>query len=144
MVCMIKVVIADDSLSIRKGVRTMLERVPGFSIIGEACDGQEAIALIEKLSPDVLILDISMPVMDGITAMKILHQRASKIPILILSAHDDCNTITEILNNGAQGYILKDDAPEYLPGAIKLAAQGKNGLYSPMLQKKFKGLLDAQ
>ncbi len=139
---MIKVVIADDSLSIRKGVRLILEHTPGFSVVGEASDGQEAIDLIEKLFPDVLILDISMPVMDGITAMIALRQRGSKVPILILSAHDDWYSVLECLNNGAQGYILKEEAPEFLPGAIQLAAQGKYGLNSPKVQKKYKSSLD--
>ncbi len=132
---MIKVVIADDSLSIRKGVRIMLEHTQGFSVIGEASDGQEAIELIEKLSPDVLILDIAMPVMDGITAMITLRQRGCQIPILILSASDDCLNVTESLNNGAQGYILKEEAPELLVGAIQHAAQGEDRLNSLRVQK---------
>jgi DNA-binding NarL/FixJ family response regulator len=139
---MIKVVIADDSLSIRRGVRAMLEHTPGFTIVGEACNGQEAIDLIEKLSPDVLILDLTMPVMDGITALITLRQRGSNVPILILSAHDDWFSVLECLNNGAHGYILKEEAPEFLPEAIQLAAQGKDGLNSPKVQNRYKSSLD--
>ncbi len=83
-----------------------------------------------------------MPVMDGITTMITLRQRGSKVPILILSAHADCDTVMESLNNGAHGFILKDEAPEFLPGAIQLAAQGKYGLNSPKVQNKYKSSLD--
>jgi DNA-binding NarL/FixJ family response regulator len=137
---LIKVVIADDSLTIRRGVRGLLERAPGISVIGEACNGQEAIELTEKLLPHVLILDIEMPVMDGITAIINLRQKGCKVPILILSASDNLCMVMECLESGAHGYILKDEAPEFLPGAVQRAAQGKDGLNSPRITKKYKSL----
>ncbi len=139
---MIKVVIADDSLSIRKGVRNILEHTQGISVVGEASNGREAIVLVEKLSPDVLILDFFMPVMNGIAAMITLRKRGCQIPILILSASDDCLSVTESLNNGAQGYILKDEAPELLVSTIQHAVQGEDRLNSLRVQKIYRSMMD--
>ena len=126
----IKVVIADDHAVMRVGIRNILARSNEISVIGEASDGQQAIALIESLKPDVLILDMEMPVMDGVEVARWMQITASPVRILVLSAYDDCQYILEMLNMGAYGYLIKDEAPEVIVDAVRGIANGEKGWIS--------------
>jgi DNA-binding NarL/FixJ family response regulator len=120
----IKVIIADDHPYIRLGVRRVLEGVPNILVAGEAGNGKEAIHLVEIYHPDVLVLDISMPVMDGFQVMDYLRRCNSKVRIIVLSAHNDNEYIAEALVRGAWGYYLKEEAPFVIAEAVLQAGRG--------------------
>ncbi len=118
----IRVVIADDHPVIRKGLCRILQRSPRMEVVGEAKDGQEALRLVEELMPDVLLLDVQMPVLDGIAVIDILQRRGVDILILVLSAIDDPLFRQELLARGACKYIPKEEAI-YLAAEIQQAAE---------------------
>ena len=120
----IKVVIADDHEQIRRGVRKLLAIAPEIRVVGEACNGQEAIELVQKHRPHVLILDLQMPVMDGIQVMDTLRDCKSNVRVLVLSAFNDSRYISEVLTRGAWGYYLKDEASTTIVEAVRQAARG--------------------
>jgi DNA-binding NarL/FixJ family response regulator len=115
---MIKIVIADDHPGIRASIRNLLEHCPEFFIVGEAENGLQALQLVRELGPDVLLLDIHMPVMDGIEVLEILRKTDDRIRILILSAFANQFFLFETITRGANGYIIKEDAPTLLEKAI--------------------------
>lgn len=120
----IKVLIADDHPLIRLGYRKLLDGKSDIQIVGEASNGREAIELVEKCNPDVLILDLQMPVMDGIQALEHLKNLGSKVRVLIVSAFLDNQYTSEVLSRGAWGYYLKDEAPNIIVDAVRQAARG--------------------
>jgi DNA-binding NarL/FixJ family response regulator len=120
----VKVIVADDHPLIRMGIRNLFNGMPDIQVIGEAANGQEAIDLVEKLHPDVLILDLQMPIMDGIQALEHLQRCGSKVRILIVSAFNDTQYTSEVLTRGAWGYYLKDEAPTMIVEAVRQAARG--------------------
>ncbi|MDP2966554.1 MAG: response regulator transcription factor [Pelolinea sp.] len=120
----IKVVIADDHAVVRAGLRTLLKSEPGFELLGEAASGFEVIELVKNTSPDVLVLDISMPDLDGIAVTKIIKSTTSKTKILILTVHEDDAMAREAIESGASGYILKHAAESELINAIRRIVQG--------------------
>jgi DNA-binding NarL/FixJ family response regulator len=126
----IRVVIADDHAIMRVGIRNILSRSDKISVVGEASNGAEAIQLVSELGPDVLILDMEMPVMDGVEVARRLHTNQSPVRVLVLSAYDDRQYILEMLNMGAAGYLIKDEAPEVIVDAVKGIASGEKGWIS--------------
>jgi len=120
----IKVVIADDHAVVRAGLRTLLTSESEFELLGEAASGLEVIELVKKTSPDVLVLDISMPDLDGITVTKKVKSTTSKTKILILTVHEDDAMVREAIESGASGYILKHAAESELINAIRRIVQG--------------------
>lgn len=126
----IKVVIADDHAVMRVGIRNILTRSNEICVVGEASDGQQAIMLIDELKPDVLILDMEMPVMDGVEVARRMQMSASPVRILVLSAYDDRQYILEMLSMGAYGYLIKDEAPEVIVDAVRGIAKGEKGWIS--------------
>lgn len=120
----IRVVIADDNPAIRSGVRRLLERSGRIEVVGEAKNGLEAVQLVAKHRPQVLILDIEMPVMNGIEALDQLMAQKSDVCVLILSAYDDPHFVRGAFERGAKGYLTKDTSPSQLVGAVELAYQG--------------------
>jgi two-component system, NarL family, response regulator DegU len=99
-------------------------------VVGEASNGAEAIDLVNELNPDVLILDMEMPVMDGVEVARRLQANKSPVRVLVLSAYDDRQYILEMLNMGASGYLIKDEAPEVIVDAVQGVAQGEKGWIS--------------
>ncbi len=128
----IQVLLADDHLVVRKGLRAILERQSGMEVVAEAADGREAVALSESLSPDVVIMDITMPHLNGIDATAQIVKRNSKIGVVILSVHSDETYILRALNSGAKGYLLKDSAETDLVKAVDTVALGKP-FFSPSI-----------
>ena len=120
----VKVAIADDHPMIRKRVRQLLEALPEITIVGEAGDGKAALELVEKMAPDILVLDIQMPGMDGIEVIKKLTQQGTAIFILVLSGIDDPMFIREILSMGACRYVIKGDISN-INKNIQLMLMGK-------------------
>jgi DNA-binding NarL/FixJ family response regulator len=126
----IRVVIADDHTIMRVGIRNILSRSSDICVVGEASNGAEAIQLVGELGPDVLILDMEMPVMDGVEVARRLQVNKSPVRILVLSAYDDRQYILEMLNMGAAGYLIKDEAPEVIVDAVQGIAGGEKGWIS--------------
>lgn len=126
----IRVVIVDDHPIVRRGVKLMLERADDIELVGEASTGEEALVLVKETSPDVLILDMQLPDMDGVEVTQTLQQNGSAVKILILSAHDDLIYIHELMEAGAMGYLIKDEAQEIIVDAVRGIAQGEQGWLS--------------
>src|SRR5690554_2333021 len=106
-----RVVLADDHDVVRQGLRRLLDRTPEIEVVGEASDGLEALNSVHEHQPDVLLLDIEMPVMDGIEVAKRLREAGVKVRILVLSAYDDHEYIRALLDIGVSGYLVKGEAP---------------------------------
>ena len=121
----IRVIIADDHAVVRQGIRHVLEDVPGLEVIAEAGDGDEVLSLLDEHTPDLLVLDISMPGKTGLEVAKELRAEGSEIGILILSMHDNPEYVLEAVRVGADGYILKDVGPAELREAIEAVHAGK-------------------
>ena len=126
----IRVVLADDQALFREGLRTLLSTRPEVEVIGEAANGQEAVSLVARLHPDVVLMDLQMPVMDGIRATAHIRQHWPAIPILALTTFDDDANLFGALRAGAAGYLLKDVSSETLLSAITAAARGEAFLQS--------------
>lgn len=126
----VRVVIADDHAIMRVGIRNILSRSNEICVVGEASNGAEAIELINELNPDVLILDMEMPIMDGVEVARRLQASNSPVRILVLSAYDDRQYILEMLNMGASGYLIKDEAPEVIVDAVQGISHGEKGWIS--------------
>lgn len=121
----IRVVIADDHLMVRKGLRLILEEAgEDIEFLGEAADGTAVVVLVEQLQPDVVVMDIRMPGMDGIAALKRIHAMWPHIAVLLLTTYDEDELMLQGLQAGACGYMLKDTPLEKLLNAIHTAAQG--------------------
>jgi DNA-binding NarL/FixJ family response regulator len=123
-----KIVLADDHTLVRGGLRLLLEREPSYTVVAEAGDGRAALDLIEKYQPDVAVLDIAMPLLNGIEVAERICATMPKTAIIILSMHSDESYILRALKAGARGYLLKDSAETDLIAAVKDVQQGKTYL----------------
>ncbi len=121
---LIKIIIIDDHDLLREGISARLQDVPYVEIIAEGSNGREAVDLCQRLQPDVLLMDISMPVMNGLEAAEIIRETGIKTRILFLSIYDDNEYIQEALRIGANGFVLKDVSKPEMLNAIKSVAQG--------------------
>jgi DNA-binding NarL/FixJ family response regulator len=126
------VLLADDHGVVRKGLRFLLERQGGFEIAGEAVDGREAVRLAEELGPDVIIMDIAMPQLNGIDATAQIVKRNPGIGVIVLSMHADEGYLVRALTAGAKGYLLKDSAEADVVRAVEAVAAGKP-FFSPAI-----------
>lgn len=131
---MIRVLLADDHAILREGLKTLLATDPEIQVIGDASNGQEAVNLVEKLKPDVLLMDIGMPVMNGLEAAKKIAQLYPTVKVLILTQYDSQDYLFNVLQAGAQGYVLKRSASTELFSAIKTVHDGLAYL-SPAMTK---------
>ena len=122
---MIKILIADDHLIIRQGLRLILETEPDLELIGEASDGNEALSLCKKLKPDVVLMDLRMPDMDGLTAIEKLRTEQPEIAVVILTTFNEDDLMLRGLQAGAHGYLLKDTDRNTLFNTIRAAARGE-------------------
>jgi two-component system, NarL family, response regulator NreC len=130
----ISIVLADDHPVVRRGMRTLLEAEPDFSVTGEAGDGLETVRVVERLQPDVLVLDLMMPGLSGLEALRIIGQRAPRTRVVVLSMYSSNAFIAEALKNGAIGYVLKGCTEENLIQAVRAAAKGKRFLSPPVTE----------
>lgn len=131
---MIRVIIADDHHLVRQGIRALLERVGDIEIIGEADNGQEALELVGQLAPDILIVDISMPRMNGIQTADRVGALRSLTQVIILSMHSDKILVRQAIKAGVKGYLLKNALAEELILAVRAAARGETYL-SPAISE---------
>lgn len=129
-----RILIADDHGIVRKGLRLQLEQNGAFEVVGEATDGRTAVQMAEQLSPDIVIIDIGMPNLNGIQATTQIVKKNPQTGVIILSMHSDETYITRALAAGARGYLLKDNAEVDLFRAVQVVAQGKP-FFSPAIAK---------
>ncbi len=120
-----KIILADDHSLVRAGLKELIQKDPDLTVVGEAEDGQKLLDLLPSQKCDLIVADISMPNMDGLTAIKVIHQKYPMIKILILSMLKDYQHFQEVMAQGALGYMVKDDASEQLVVAIKTILKGK-------------------
>ena len=132
---MIRVLITDDHLIVREGLRLILETVDGIEIAGEASDGAECLALVPECKPDVILMDLQMPRMDGITAIGHLRSQFPEIAIVILTTYNEDDLMIRGLQAGARGYLLKDTSRENLLDTIQAAAKGETLLKPEILAR---------
>ncbi len=130
----IRIVLADDHKLMRSGLRVLLEQQQDFTVVGEASDGREAVALVNSQKPDVLVMDIGMPNLNGIEAAGQIAEGHPEISIVMLSMHSDESYVLRALKAGAKGYLLKDSAETDLIRAVHSVAEGKS-FFSPAVSK---------
>ncbi|HWZ31249.1 MAG TPA: response regulator transcription factor [Bryobacteraceae bacterium] len=127
---MIKILLADDHALVRQGFKMILSAQPDMEIVGEAGNGREAVELAEKLQPDLIVMDVTMPELNGIEATRRVTTAAPRARVLALSMHKDAVYVREILRAGARGYLLKDSVDADLLAAVRSVAKGE-GYLSP-------------
>ena len=125
---MIKVLLADDHSIVRAGLRRLIEDSGDMQVIAEAADGREALRLVEKEKPDVVVVDISMPGLDGLEVISRLHSAQPGLPILVLTMHEEGQYVVRSIEAGAMGYLTKQSAPEQLVNAIGKVLSGSRYL----------------
>ncbi|HEY1340193.1 MAG TPA: response regulator transcription factor [Bryobacteraceae bacterium] len=130
----IRILLADDHGVVRKGLRFILERQPGMEVVGEAGDGREAVRLAEELKPNVVIMDVAMPLLNGIEATAQIVRRDSAAAVIVLSMHSDEDYLLSVLNAGAKGYLLKDSADADVVRAVEAVSKG-SPFFSPEIAK---------
>lgn len=123
----IKVLLADDHTMLREGLRRSMEAA-GFDVVGEAGDGDEAISLATELDPDVILMDVSMPVTDGIEATRTLVAQSSRAAVVMLTMHADADVLARAVRAGAAGYLVKDCSTDEIVRVVSLAAEGATAL----------------
>ncbi len=130
----IRILLADDHVVMRGGLRLLLEREADFEVVGEAADGRETVELARKLEPDVIVMDVAMPNLNGIEATRQVVSAHPEIAIVVLSMHSDESYVLRALKAGARGYLLKDSAEGDLIRAIR-AVQERKAYFSPAISK---------
>jgi two-component system, NarL family, response regulator NreC len=126
----IKIFLADDHTIVRQGLKLILSAQPDIEVVGEAANGREAVELVQKLKPDIVLMDVAMPELNGIEATRRMVQANSRLKILVLSMHKEAVYVREILRAGARGYILKDAIDTELLSAVRSVVRG-DGYISP-------------
>lgn len=132
---MIRIVLVDDQNLVRQGIQTLLDLEPDLEIVGVAGDGQEALDVVAQCRPDVVLMDIRMPKMDGVAATRLLHERYPEIGVIILTTFDDDEYVFEGLKAGARGYMLKDVNSDDIAAAVRTVAAGE-ALIQPSIARK--------
>jgi two-component system, NarL family, response regulator NreC len=130
----IRILLADDHTVVRKGLRLLLESQPGFTVVADAADGRDAIALAERHAPDVVVMDVAMPGLNGIEAARQISAKLPHTAIVFLSMHSDESYVLKALKSGARGYLLKDSAEQDLINAVIAVSEGK-AFFSPAISR---------
>jgi two-component system, NarL family, response regulator NreC len=128
----LKVLIADDHGVVRKGLRLLLEQYPEIDVAGEAANGREVVKLATELSPDIVLMDIAMPLLNGIEAAEQIRKGNSRIGVIMLTMHADESYVLRALNAGVKGYLLKESAEDDLLRAVRAVSEGKP-FFSPAI-----------
>jgi len=131
---MIRIILADDHAVMRRGLRLVLEQQEDFEVVGEASDGREAVNLAETVKPDIAVLDITMPNLNGIEAAHQIGARQPGVSTIVLSMHADESFVLRALKAGARGYLLKESAESDLINAVRLVSEGKS-FFSPIVSR---------
>jgi DNA-binding NarL/FixJ family response regulator len=138
----LKVLVADDHEVVRKGLRTILEEQPGWEVSGEASDGREAVDKVRALKPDVTVVDVGMPGLNGLEATRQMLKNDPETKVLILTMHESDPLIREVLDAGARGYLLKSDAGKDLVSAVEAIRRNKTYFTARVAQMVLDGYLD--
>jgi len=138
----IRLLIVDDHPVVRDGLRGMLESQQDFEVVGEAGDGSEAVRMVENLNPDIVLMDLRMPVMDGVTALGEIKANNPEVQVLVLTTYDSDADILPAIEGGAAGYLLKDSSKEELYDGIRAAARGETVL-APAVAARLVGRMRA-
>ncbi len=139
----IRVILVDDHPVVRSGIRGLLEKASDIEIAGEATLGEEALRLVEETPADVLLLDMELPDIPGTRVAEQVKQNHPELKILSLSAHDDSTYVRQVLELGAAGYLMKDEAPEVIVEAVRGVAQGQQGWISRGIAAQMTGWIQA-
>jgi DNA-binding NarL/FixJ family response regulator len=131
----LKLLLADDHKMLREGLRVLLDSQPGMTVVGEAANGNEVIEKAAELKPDVVVMDLSMPGLNGLQATSLLRDKLPSIKVVVLTAHEDETYLTQLCKAGAAGYVLKRSAGEQLVQAIRMAVSGQS-FFDPALAGK--------
>jgi DNA-binding NarL/FixJ family response regulator len=137
-----RVLLVDDHNLVRAGVRKIIESQPGFEVVGEVGDGQQALKAIEELPVDVMVLDLTMPGMDGFEVLNRAKDLRPGVRVLVLSMHANSQHVTRAVREGADGYLLKDSAVQELVAALRSVMEGR-AYYSPAIQQELSNVLRA-
>ncbi|HEY5780482.1 MAG TPA: response regulator transcription factor, partial [Lysobacter sp.] len=137
---MIRVLLVDDQTLVRQGVRSLLALAEGIEVVAEAGDGRQAVEIIPQIKPDVVLMDMRMPVMSGLEALQALARTNNLPPTIILTTFDDDQLVLAGLKAGAKGYLLKDVSLEQLVGAIQTVSQGGSLVQPAVTQRLLSGL----
>lgn len=138
----IRLLIVDDHPIVRDGLQGVLESQPDIEVVGEAADGEAAVQMANSLSPDIVLMDLRMPVMDGVTALREIRTRNPQCQVLVLTTYDSDADILPAIEAGASGYLLKDSTREELYAAIRAAARGETVL-APAVAARLVGRMRA-
>jgi DNA-binding NarL/FixJ family response regulator len=134
----LRILIAEDHKTVREGIKLLVNSQPDMEVVGEAGDGETAIAMFEDLAPDMIVMDISMPTLNGLKATKRLKNKYPRAKILTLTRHTDDGYLRQLISAGANGYVLKQSAPSELINAIRSVGNG-NSFLDPSLTQKVLG-----
>lgn len=137
---MIRVMLVDDQTLVRQGVRSLLELADGIEVVAEASDGQQAVEQVPKVQPDVLLLDMRMPLLSGLDVLRVLAERGQLPPTIILTTFDDDQLVLAGIRAGARGYLLKDVTLDQLVAAIREVAQGGSLVQPAVTARLLSGL----
>jgi len=140
----LKIVLAEDHTILREGLRALLSADPGFTVVGEAEDGREAVRCVERLSPDLVLMDLSMPRMSGTEAIREIKRRHPETRIIVLTVHKSEEYLHATLQAGADGYVLKDATHDELVLAIKSVVKGRPYLSPGVSKKLVEGYLEGK
>ncbi|MEM8778435.1 MAG: response regulator transcription factor [Cyanobacteria bacterium P01_G01_bin.49] len=140
---MIRILLVDDQIIIRQGIKSLLESQSDFEVVGDAENGKEAITQVEILQPDVVLMDVRMPTMDGVVATRAICEQFADVKILILTTFDDDEYVSEAMKLGAKGYLLKDTPLASLANAIRSVYAGHTHLGPGLLKKIITSIPDA-
>lgn len=132
---MIRLLLVDDQIIVRQGLQSLLESKPDLQVVGDAENGQKAIEKVEALKPDVVLMDVRMPVMDGVAATRLISQRFPGTKVLVLTTFDDDEYVSQAMRFGAMGYLLKDTPSEELAQAIRAVYKGYTQLGPGLFEK---------
>jgi len=139
-----KIVLVEDHTILREGVKSLLSSSQDFEVIGEAADGREAIRCVEKLKPDLILIDLSMPRMNGMEAIREIRRLSKEVKILVLTVHKSEEYVLATFKAGADGYVLKEATHEELLMAIKSVLKGKNYISPEISEKVLEGYLEGR
>jgi two-component system, NarL family, response regulator LiaR len=131
----IKILIADDHPLIRQGLQVIIEAQPDLELVGEAVNGDQAIRQAQALQPDIVIMDLQMPVKDGLTATREIAQLAPQVQVLVLTSFPEDDNVYEAIKAGAMGFLLKDSSADYLLDAIRAVRRGESVLHPAIARK---------